>query len=115
MEFLNIGPMELILIMVIALLVLGPERLPEIGAGLGKAIREFRQMSQGLTGEINKELQQASAPVRDLQKDVKKALDPLSIPPVETTKESENETASESKINEEKQPAHEQSDDPIEQ
>ena len=39
----NIGAPELIIILVIALLVLGPGKLPEVGASLGKGIREFRK------------------------------------------------------------------------
>lgn len=39
----GIGPVELIIILVIALLVLGPGKLPEVGAALGKSIREFRK------------------------------------------------------------------------
>ncbi len=39
----NIGPGELIIVLVIALVVLGPGRLPEVGSALGKSIREFRK------------------------------------------------------------------------
>ena len=39
----NIGPMELIVILVIALLILGPKRLPAAGRSLGRAITEFRE------------------------------------------------------------------------
>ena len=38
----NIGPLELIVVLVIALVVLGPKRLPDAGKALGKGIREFR-------------------------------------------------------------------------
>ena len=38
----NIGPMELVVVLVIALIVLGPKRLPEVGRSLGKGIREFK-------------------------------------------------------------------------
>jgi sec-independent protein translocase protein TatA len=41
----NIGPGELILILVIALVIIGPGRLPDVGAALGKSIREFRKAS----------------------------------------------------------------------
>ena len=41
----NIGPVELIIILVIALIVIGPGRLPDVGAALGKGIREFRKAS----------------------------------------------------------------------
>ena len=38
----NIGPMEMIIFLVIALLVLGPKRLPEVGRSLGNGLREFK-------------------------------------------------------------------------
>ena len=44
----NIGPMELIIVLVIALIVLGPKKLPEAGRSLGKGIREFKD---SLTGD----------------------------------------------------------------
>ncbi len=39
----NIGPTELILIFLVALIVVGPTRLPEIGRTIGKSLREFRR------------------------------------------------------------------------
>ena len=39
----NLGPAELILILAIALLVFGPKKLPEIGRGIGNALREFNK------------------------------------------------------------------------
>ncbi len=38
----NIGPLEIVVILIIALVVFGPKRLPELGRSLGKGIREFR-------------------------------------------------------------------------
>ncbi|MEA2496856.1 MAG: sec-independent protein translocase protein TatA [Thermoleophilaceae bacterium] len=38
----NIGPLELAIVLVVALLVLGPKRLPEVGRSLGNGIREFK-------------------------------------------------------------------------
>lgn len=38
----NIGPMEILIVLIIALVVFGPKRLPELGNSLGKGIREFK-------------------------------------------------------------------------
>src|SRR5437879_2817487 len=44
----NIGAPELIVILIIALVVIGPGRLPDVGAALGKSIREFRKASSDM-------------------------------------------------------------------
>ena len=44
----NIGPLEIAIVLIIALLVFGPKRLPELGKSLGKGIREFKG---SITGE----------------------------------------------------------------
>jgi sec-independent protein translocase protein TatA len=38
----NVGPLELVIVLVVALIVLGPKRLPEVGRSLGNGIREFK-------------------------------------------------------------------------
>jgi sec-independent protein translocase protein TatA len=48
----NIGAPELIIILVIALLILGPGKLPEVGASIGKSIREFRKASSDLNDSV---------------------------------------------------------------
>lgn len=55
MNFFGMGPMELFVIMAIALIVFGPGRMPEIGRNIGSAIREFRRASQELTDELTRE------------------------------------------------------------
>jgi TatA/E family protein of Tat protein translocase len=47
-----IGAPELIIILVIALLILGPGKLPEVGASLGKTIREFRKASTDIQDAV---------------------------------------------------------------
>jgi sec-independent protein translocase protein TatA len=47
MPFNNIGPGELIVVLIIALLVLGPKRLPEVGKSLGRGMREFKDSLSG--------------------------------------------------------------------
>ncbi len=44
----GIGPMELVLILVVALLVLGPKRMPELARTIGKGLGEFRRASNEL-------------------------------------------------------------------
>jgi len=43
----NIGPLEIIVVLIIALIVFGPKRLPELGSSLGRGIREFRNTVTG--------------------------------------------------------------------
>ena len=43
----NIGPMEILVVLIIALVVFGPKRLPELGRSVGKGIREFRGSVSG--------------------------------------------------------------------
>src|SRR5256885_11230332 len=49
----GIGPPELLVILLIALVVVGPQRLPEVGKAVGKAMREFRKAQDELRGAIN--------------------------------------------------------------
>ena len=51
----NIGSGELILIAVVALLVLGPKRLPELARGLGRFLREFRRQTDEVRGVVERE------------------------------------------------------------
>ena len=44
---INVGPMELVIVLVIALIVLGPKRLPEAGRSLGRGLREFKDSIAG--------------------------------------------------------------------
>ncbi len=43
----NIGPMEIMIVLIIALVVFGPKRLPELGKSVGKGIREFKGSVSG--------------------------------------------------------------------
>jgi sec-independent protein translocase protein TatA len=52
----NVGPLELAVVLVIALLVLGPKRLPEVGRSLGKGMREFKDSLSGHHDDDDDEL-----------------------------------------------------------
>jgi TatA/E family protein of Tat protein translocase len=60
----NLGFQEIIVIFMIALLVFGPRKLPELGKSLGKGLREFRKATNDLKSSWDEQ-------VRDIDKDVK--------------------------------------------
>jgi TatA/E family protein of Tat protein translocase len=70
--FGNIGFPELLFILVIALLVFGPKKLPEVGKSIGKALREFRRTSDEIKGRIEEEIRVSE--FKDIKEDLKKDL-----------------------------------------
>jgi len=56
------GPLELVIILVIALLILGPGKLPDVGAALGKSIREFRKASSDVQDAVNVQVDTSPLP-----------------------------------------------------
>ena len=60
LEFLNIGGGEMMLIMVAILLLFGGKKLPELARGLGKGIREFKDASDGVKREIQRNINSIS-------------------------------------------------------
>ena len=58
----NIGAPELIIILVIALLILGPGKLPDVGASLGKSIREFRKASSDVQDAVKVDVDTSPLP-----------------------------------------------------
>jgi TatA/E family protein of Tat protein translocase len=73
--FGSIGPAELILIFVVALLVFGPKKLPEIGRSVGKALREFKRTSDEIKGRIEEEIE--ASELKDIRKDIRSGVDDL--------------------------------------
>jgi sec-independent protein translocase protein TatA len=71
--FGSIGPAELVLIFVIALLVFGPKKLPEIGRSVGKALREFKKTSEEIKGRIEEEIE--ASEIKDIRKDIQAGVD----------------------------------------
>jgi sec-independent protein translocase protein TatA len=53
-----IGIQELVLILIIALVIFGPKRLPELGRSIGKTLAEFRRASNEIKHNIEKELEE---------------------------------------------------------
>jgi sec-independent protein translocase protein TatA len=51
----SVGPMELVIVLVIALLILGPKRLPEAGKAIGKGMRGFKESLSGSSSDEDDE------------------------------------------------------------
>ncbi|MGK7925931.1 MAG: TatA/E family twin arginine-targeting protein translocase [Spirulina sp.] len=64
MNVFGIGLPEMVLILVVALLIFGPKKLPEIGRSLGKAIRGFQEASNEFQNEFKREAQQIEEAVK---------------------------------------------------
>jgi len=56
----NIGPLEIVVVLIIALVVFGPKRLPELGKSMGNGIREFRSTISGKDEEPKPELESST-------------------------------------------------------
>ena len=57
MNFFGIGPMEILLILIVALIIFGPGRLPEIARVMGKTMRTLKKASFDLTAQVTKEME----------------------------------------------------------
>ena len=57
MNFLGIGPAEILVILVVALVVVGPERLPRLAADIARTIREIRKYTSSITAEFSEVIQ----------------------------------------------------------
>jgi sec-independent protein translocase protein TatA len=64
----NLGMPELILILVIALVVFGPAKLPEIGKAVGKSIREFKSATTDVKEEVHKTVALDAPPAKETNK-----------------------------------------------
>ena len=56
--FSNIGVPGLILILIVALVIFGPNKLPEIGKAFGRSIREFKRATEGIADDIKEEIKE---------------------------------------------------------
>lgn len=71
---MKIGALELIVIFIVALLVIGPDKLPQYARKLGKALREFRAGTADVTQEIRESV---IDPLQEAQKPLREAMEPL--------------------------------------
>jgi sec-independent protein translocase protein TatB len=110
MDFLGIGPFEIALVALIAFIVLGPERIPEVMRQLGKWVRQLRELTNNITRDYGTDIQQLTGEITALQEefrsiqrelgqvatgfmtttlpsDLNQSIAPKSTPPVEPTAE----------------------------
>jgi sec-independent protein translocase protein TatA len=57
----NVGPTELMVILILALIVFGPKKLPEMGKSIGKGLSEFRKAQMDIKREITQGLNETPA------------------------------------------------------
>ncbi len=78
--FGSIGMPELILIFIVALLVFGPRKLPEIGKSLGKGLAEFKRASDELKKTIETEIEQGKAEASSVREHLAEVKEGIVIP-----------------------------------
>jgi len=100
----NLGFPELILIFVIALLVFGPKKLPELGKSLGKGLREFKKATEDIKSnwdehlkDVEKSVDDVKATVHDATKDIDRDLTASSHNPYQHASTAEEKPKEESK------------------
>jgi sec-independent protein translocase protein TatB len=77
MSFLGVGPAEVLVILVVALIFVGPERLPRLAADIARTIREIRRYTAGIAAEFTEvieDLEKETADERGQLKDVGQGL-----------------------------------------
>lgn len=67
MTFFGIGALEAMVILVVALLILGPGRLPEVMGEAGRTLREFRRMTKDLTGDLEGPISEIRSSLEEVQ------------------------------------------------
>ncbi len=65
---LGMGPSELIIILILALVIFGPKRLPEIAKSIGKAIGELKKASRDMQSAVQKDLVEPITAIGDTVK-----------------------------------------------
>ena len=70
----KIGPLELVVVFIVALIVIGPNKLPEYAKKFGQAMREFKKASAVLTDEIKENIVE---PLEEAQKPLREAMEPI--------------------------------------
>ncbi len=71
MQFFGIGPLEILMVLVVALLVLGPQRLPEVAVQLARAIKAIRRYAATMTAEFRREFREAYQEIEQMRAELR--------------------------------------------
>jgi len=66
----QLGFSEMLVIFIVALLVFGPKKLPELGKSLGKGIREFKKATEELKSSWEDQVKDVAAPLNEVKRDI---------------------------------------------
>ena len=100
MNIFGIGLPEMALIMMVALLVFGPKKLPEIGRSLGKAIKGFQDASKEFEDEFKKEAERIEKTVTEPIKATLEPPEPKALQPNEAEETEKADAVSDASTNE---------------
>jgi sec-independent protein translocase protein TatB len=70
MDFLGIGLPELILVLLVAVIVVGPKRLPEVAAQLGRLVRQLRGYATDVTSQMRTELDELTREYEEMRREL---------------------------------------------
>ena len=82
MDFFGIGFGEILLVIVIALIIFGPTRIPEISRTIGRVSRNLRKVTTDFTSAMEREADDLKRPIKDAAADAKRD---LTLPPPESS------------------------------
>ena len=80
MDFLGLGPLEILVVLVIILIIFGPMKLPEIAGQIGKTMREVRKATTEMTRQINQEVEAGKKGIEAIKSDIESAASPKAGP-----------------------------------
>jgi TatA/E family protein of Tat protein translocase len=75
MEFLGMGPLEIVIVLLVAIIAFGPGRLPQLARNLGKGIQAFKRATTDLTAEVTKEFDELDKEEEELPQQRKQKAD----------------------------------------
>jgi sec-independent protein translocase protein TatB len=100
MEVFGIGPLEIVLIALVAFIVLGPDRIPGVMRQLGQWARQLRELSHNITRDYNTEIREITGEItalqdeiRSIQRDLGSLATGVMLPPVDGVPPARSNTA----------------------